>query len=568
MTTGLQSDRRASRLLVLALLIVFLGLLATAAYTYVAYRRAATELVMERDRQLTHLSAAHLQTELSKFGQALLSVAHKEDLRSDLPEVRQAALRREAPRLDDFDAGVALLDPSGQVIATLPTMAGALGQDWSRRDIFRRIAATLSIEYDNALPAPDGTGYVVSIGVPVLGEAGEFSGVLLGMFRLGEATGSSFYASILRLKLDRTGNQYVVDGRDVILYDTNTVFVGHSFSGEVMPALHLFESSGMVRRRSANGRDVLVSYASIPGTPWMLVAEEEWRTLTNPTRPYANLLLGALGLGTLIPAAAVGVLLRQQNREGLARTRARQHEEIAHEMQAALTPEEIPLLLGWEIAVHRSRERPSGRVLDDHLLLPDGRLMISLLHVTETGIQGVLSMISARATLRGAAQCGLTPQEALQRVNDLLCLDNPDRRPSYALMGLLDPRRGVFAFAGVGVEAPLRLPGTLPPSAPVYDGGLGIHAHPRIMAGEVSVPPGSSLLLCIAPREGPSLGGAPTAPPPPPLVIETDAAESSKALSELLLAAGALGLLAPCAPLLMLLKREDGDSRASAGSTP
>jgi serine phosphatase RsbU (regulator of sigma subunit) len=542
---------------------MFLAILGTASYTYIAYRQAAADLVMERDRQVTYLSAARLQAELSKFSQTLASVARAEGIRSPEPGVRQAVLEREAFRLADFDGGVVLLDHLGRVVAAQPPTPDLLGEDWSRHDLYRQVLSTHATEFDNSLPAATENDRVVSMAVPVLGEGEEFAGALIGMFRLGEHTVSSFYASIVRLRLGQEGNLYVVDGSGIVLYDSSSVFVGQRFGGDVIPGLSLQGDAGTIRRRDVHGREMLISYAAIPGTPWTLVTEEDWRTLTRSTRPYANLLLGALAIGMVIPAAAVGVLVRQRNQEGLAQAHSEQLARAVHEVRQALTPGAFPLLPGWEAVVHRATRHSGGHRIDDHLLLPDGRLMISLLQVTGDGLNGALSMISGRAALRGAAQCGLDPSEALRRANDVLCLEAASDRSIFGLYGILDPFRGEFAYAQAGLEPPLSHPATESSVIRPAASPLGVKFEPEMTAGQVTIPEGGLLILSAGLIEGQGPSGEAFGTQRLHACLAEGGADPQAALDSVCRGAQQFGLQPDDGMLVLLVKRDD---RAEAGA--
>ncbi len=559
MTTGPRANRRGPRLLALILFLLFLAILGTASYTFVAYRQAAADLVMERSRQVAYLSAARLQDELGKFTRTLESVARTEGIRSPSSGARQAILEREAFRLADFDGGVVLLDQFGQVLATLPPRPELLGADWSGRDLFRRVLSTHGAEVDNALPDPTGSHQVVSMAVPILGEGEGFSGALVGMFRLGEPTVSSLYASIVRLRLGQAGNLYVVDAAGVILYDSNSVFIGQRLASDVMPGLMLQGEAGTIRRKNIHGRELLISYAPIPETPWMLVSEEDWRTLTQSTRPYANLLLGALALGTVVPAAAVGVLVRQRNQEGLALAREEHLARTVQEVHQALVPGGLPLLPGWESIAHRPAQYAAEHRIDDHLLLPDGRLMISLLQVTGGGLEAAMSMVTGRAALRGAAQCGLAPSEALRRANDVLCLEPGTGRRIQALYGILDPQRGEFAYAQAGLEPPLPLPGIEPSVSERSMAALGETFEPEVASGQVAVVEGGLLVLSIGLTEGRSPTGEAFGVQRARAVL-AEGGELDAVLASLLQEAQRFGLR-PDQELLVVMLRRDRSGR-------
>ena len=74
---GLGIEWRAwRRRLIAGGMVLALAVLAgVAAFTYLAYQQAASELVIERDQQVTYLSAARLRDELLKFSDVLVALA-------------------------------------------------------------------------------------------------------------------------------------------------------------------------------------------------------------------------------------------------------------------------------------------------------------------------------------------------------------------------------------------------------------------------------------------------------------------------------------------------------------
>ena len=268
------------------------------------------------------------------------------------------ALNKASPRLVVFDAGVVLLDRFGRVRATQPERPEILLSDWSDRPFFRELLTSSEVAFSDASPDGPGGRTVVAISVPVLDESGGFVGALVGMFGLGESRSSSFYASIIRLRLGQSGNTYVVDGNDRILYDS-----GYDRIGEVMDVAKLPGSSlqgGAGRMRDAAGNDIVAGHAPVPGTRWTLVTEDDWATVTSSTQQYARILLALLALGIVLPALGIGLLLREQNAAMLERERTEQEARITNLIQQKLLPKQIPVLPGWSLAVSY-QPAPTGR---------------------------------------------------------------------------------------------------------------------------------------------------------------------------------------------------------------
>lgn len=504
LTLGFRVDgRRWHRRLIAGVMVFALAVLAgVAAFTFLAYQRAASALVVQRDQQVTYLSAARLKDELFKFSDVLVTLARVPEIYRGEMGAQRAELRNASPRLAVFDSGVVLLDNFGKVQAAEPERPAILGADWSDRDFFRELLVTPGVYFSDATQdGPDGSRVVV-ISAPVLGENGEFKGALAGMFRLGEPRVSSFYASIVRLRLGQGGNTYVVDGNGLILYDS-----GYGRVGEVMDAGSLPGSDahrggafagqgGAGRTRDAEGHDVVAAYAPVPGTRWTLISEDDWLAVTSTTRRYASNLLILLALGMVLPVLGVGLLVRDHNKEMLEKERTGQELRVANLIQERLLPRQAPVLPGWSLAVHYQPAHENRGNFHDFLLLPDGSLMLALADVTETGLPAAAVMATTRATFRGAARRMMPPCEALEYSNDLLCPEMDPGGSVSCVYGVLDPASGRLQLANAGFNAPILSHNgdgsTLrPPGAP-----LGVKLDARYEHDELHIDPGEFILLC------------------------------------------------------------------------
>jgi serine phosphatase RsbU (regulator of sigma subunit) len=486
--------RRWRRRLIAGTMVVTLAALAgVAVFTYLAYQRAAVALVVERDHQVAYLSAARLKDELLKFANELTSLARNPGIYRDTISDQLMALSKASPRLVVFDGGVVLLDRFGRVRATQPERPEILLSDWSDRPFFRELLTSSEVVFSNASTDSTGGRPAVAISVPILDESGGFVGALVGMFGLGESRSSSFYASIIRLRLGQSGNTYVVDGNDRILYDS-----GYDRIGEMMAVAKLPGSSlqgGAGRMRDAAGNDIVAAHAPVPGTHWTLVTEDNWASVTSSTHQYARILLALLALGIVLPALGIGLLLREQNAAMLERERTEQEARMTNLIQQKLLPKQIPVLPGWSLAVGYQPAQAGRGSLHDFLLLPDGCLMVMIGDVTERGLPAAHLMAMTRATCRGAASRQLSPCEALEYANVLLCPEMAEGQHVSCAYGILDPSSGELRLANAGFCMPvLSINGTgmqlRPPGAP-----LGIALEARYDQDEVILCPGDTMLL-------------------------------------------------------------------------
>jgi hypothetical protein len=445
--------RKWCRRLIVALMVLTLVVLAGAAVsTYLAYQRASTDLVMERNRHVTYLSAARLMDEVSKYADALTSLTRSPEIYGGDVVARREALTDARFRLAVFDGGVVLLDNFGRVQATEPERLEILGNDWSRNDFFRELLVSSGPYYSGAIRnGPDGAPVVV-VSVPILGDNDEFRGVLAGMFRLGEPTVSAFYGSFVRLRIDLSGNTLLVDGNGQVIYDSGYRLVGQTWDLSRFPDFG--PQGGVARLPDADGNDVIAAYAAVPGTKWTLITEDDWASAVRPFRNYGNALIVLLLLGMVLPSAGVLFLLREQNASVVERERKEQEARVSSMIRKRLLPKQVPMLPGWTLAVHYQPAHEAGGDFHDFVLQPDGHLMLAVGDVSAAGLPAAQVMSTARATLRGAAKRMLAPAEALEYANDLLCPEVGDGTTVSCLVAVLDPDAGLLSYANAGFSPP------------------------------------------------------------------------------------------------------------------
>lgn len=481
---------------VAAALLALLGIVA--AYSYTAYRSAATELVIERDLQLAYLSAARLEDELSKFSDTLEDLARTDGMRSNDVELQTATLSESRLGLSAFDAGVVLLDGAGRIQAAQPERPLDIGRDWSDRAYFRSLLTAADVVFgDTEIDGPGDTSAVV-VAVPIHGGSGELLGALVGMFRLGQATISPFYASIVRLRIGQSGDTYLVGSRRQILYDSGVKYVGQPFSSRALPDVTLGPRGGAIRTRDVEGHDVLAAYVPVPGTPWWLVTEDDWATLTRTTRQYIRIFFAVVGLGMFVPLIGVALLARRQRTDVMDRGREDYETRVAQLIQSALLPEGVPWLPGWRITAEFRPADVGPCAFYDWRLLPDSDLTITLADVTEKRAAAVTIMATARAALRGADSRGLEPCAALEEANLLLCEDMPEGIAVSCLHARLDPRSGVLQYATAGHAAPLQ---NSPEGVVVHEATgrrLGVDVGRSYETRSFTIPPGRCALFCSA----------------------------------------------------------------------
>ncbi len=164
-------------------------------------------------------------------------------------------------------------------------------------------------------------------------------------------------------------------------------------------------------------------------------------------------LLGGLA-AQAAPALRVGQLVREQEAEAATRQRYEQELEVAKLIQQNFLPKELPDIPGWTIAAHYSPAREVGGDFYDVIPLPDGRIGFVVGDVTDKGVPAALVMSATRSVLRASAQRLMEPGVVLERVNEHLCPDMPEKMFVTCLYGVLEPATGHLRFANAGHDVP------------------------------------------------------------------------------------------------------------------
>lgn len=154
------------------------------------------------------------------------------------------------------------------------------------------------------------------------------------------------------------------------------------------------------------------------------------------------------------PALRVGQLVREQEAEAATRQRFEQELEVARLIQQNFLPKELPDLPGWQGAAYYRPAREVGGDFYDVIPLPDGRVAFVVGDVTDKGVPAALVMSATRSVLRASAQRLIEPGEVLERVNEHLCPDMPEKMFVTCLYGVLDPASGLLRFANAGHDLP------------------------------------------------------------------------------------------------------------------
>ncbi len=253
-----------------------------------AYQKVTESLVIDRDQDLTRLSARLLAAELKSY---------TDPLSEQFPSV--------------FDGGIVVFDENGKILAAEPDYLEGWGLDWAKRIPFRQLIDSSKPMFSDIVTGRRVGEKAIILVVPVLGRDGKLVGGMAGLFLLESATGNVLYESVEKVRRRESNSLYLVDGNGQVIYHTNPAYVGRDFSKQVIVQQVLRGNTGAFRARNFEGQDIVASFAPVPDTSWGLVSEESWAELTSTSRKYGQALLLLLALGVIIPSLIVTLAVRK-----------------------------------------------------------------------------------------------------------------------------------------------------------------------------------------------------------------------------------------------------------------
>jgi nitrate/nitrite-specific signal transduction histidine kinase len=133
----------------------------------------------------------------------------------------------------------------------------------------------------------------------------------MGMFRTGVREVSAFYGGIVKQRVGENGSTYIVDSLGRVIYHQDSTQIGDDISSSPVIQAAMAGGAGAIRSNDENGKRIVAGYASIPGTPWLLINEENWVSLASAFQGYRQFLILLMSLGVLIPIILVNVGIRR-----------------------------------------------------------------------------------------------------------------------------------------------------------------------------------------------------------------------------------------------------------------
>jgi signal transduction histidine kinase len=315
LTQGFGKRTLRTKIIVWSFVPTAIILVAVALINFQAYQRVTEDLVIERDRELTRLWANELASRLAVYTDPLTAWARTAFVHEGNPAALRTALEQAGRRLAVFDGGVFVFDEFGAIVATQPEQVNTRRPEWTTQTSVHQIPHATNPIFSGAVADRSLGGMVIVVATPITGRQDEHLGAIAGVFRLDPTVDCALYDRIEKLPSAERGSAYLVDGNGDVLYHPDHAQIGGSLAAQAVVQQVLGGGAsqsdvGAFRTHDLVGRDIVASYARVPGTPWTLVVEESWGALTSSSRGYRQFLLLLLAMGVVVPTLIVTIGVR------------------------------------------------------------------------------------------------------------------------------------------------------------------------------------------------------------------------------------------------------------------
>lgn len=169
---------------------------------------------------------------------------------------------------------------------------------------------------------------------------------------------------------------------------------------------------------------------------------------------------------------------------------------VGRELQQGLLPEPIEPKPEFQLASHLRPAKEMSGDLFHHFWLDD-KLLVAVGDVSGKGVSAALLMAVAQTLIRHVTQEGECLSEAVEKLNNHMCEDNPMAYFLTLFIALYEPQTGRFEYVNAGHPRPLVRSGNgkIREVAGTRGMGLGVVPHKKFESAEDTLGKGETLVL-------------------------------------------------------------------------
>lgn len=188
----------------------------------------------------------------------------------------------------------------------------------------------------------------------------------------------------------------------------------------------------------------------------VITPEIFWEAVLFFLLPRSAILVG-MAFVCITVAKRTRHLLEKQAADSAARQRIETELNVATQIQADMLPRIFPAFperREFDIYASMIPAKEVGGDFYDFFLVDRDRLAMVIADVSGKGVPAALFMVIAKTLLKNAVQMGLSPKDALEKVNDQLCENNEAEMFVTVWLGVYEISTGKLTAANAGHEYP------------------------------------------------------------------------------------------------------------------
>jgi signal transduction histidine kinase len=297
------------KVVVLALVPIFLVMGAVSITAYQAVVKTARDVVERRDIELARIAAARLAENLSQYVRNLQNLAATDDCRSLHPSRIGNLLNATGSWLYLYDGGVTVYNRNGGTVWSTPYSDRKISESFPFPVLFSQLRRTLRPVFSNVFSTGPADMEVIMIGVPIIGPEGDFIGALTGLCSVKYSLLGTTYSRVLEFKSGRSAYAYLVDGDGRVLYHRHSSLLGTMMKKAGPVAKVIRGESGAMLTRSSTGEQIISGFAPVPGTGWGIITNEDWAVVSKPIIAYIKYFWGMLWAGGILSALLIFIFI-------------------------------------------------------------------------------------------------------------------------------------------------------------------------------------------------------------------------------------------------------------------
>jgi nitrate/nitrite-specific signal transduction histidine kinase len=287
-------------------------LTAVAWYTFYAYQKVTSELVIRQDQELVELKIRQIGENLiTVFNPVLVPLVFDQSFMDQTFSEQSSAIFTSQGIAATFDSGVLLLDQSGSILASNPNRSDLFNYSWQDDVQFQSAIQNIGRGTFSAVkPIGPGSSNAIALTMAIRSNNDNQYFVFVGLLRVAPDENTTLNRMFRQMNLGES--VYITDRTGILIHhpDRNLVNTNQSDQPIVESVLRGDPPSSQVY--DDQGNPLVVNYAPVfSSRDWLLIKEQPLSDLMAPSRPYTSMLLALLAMGVVIPSIVVSIGLRR-----------------------------------------------------------------------------------------------------------------------------------------------------------------------------------------------------------------------------------------------------------------